>query len=76
MKKWQKILSCLALVLDYLHSLSGSWLFIERDRAENYTVLEENYNNVSCLRTVSGLRTVFGLNLLANSVILKCKLWE
>ena len=27
-------------------------------------------NNVSCLRTV------FGLNLLANSVILKCKLWE
>ena len=27
-------------------------------------------NNVSCLRTVSGL------NLLANSVILKCKLWE
>ena len=33
-------------------------------------------NNVSCLRTVSGLRTVFGLNLLANSVILKCKLWE
>ena len=28
------------------------------------------YNNVSCLRTVSGL------NLLANSVILKCKLWE
>ena len=35
------------------------------------------YNhNVSCLRTVSGLRTVFGLNLLANSVILKCKLWE
>ena len=33
-------------------------------------------NNVSCLRTVSGLRTVFGLNLLANSIILKCKLWE
>ena len=33
-------------------------------------------NNVSCLRIVSGLRTVFGLNLLANSVILKCKLWE
>ena len=28
------------------------------------------YNNVSCMRTVSGL------NLLANSVILKCKLWE
>ena len=29
------------------------------------------YNkNVSCLRTVSGL------NLLANSVILRCKLWE
>ena len=29
------------------------------------------YNNgVSCLRTVSGL------NLLANSVILKCKLWD
>ena len=27
-------------------------------------------NNVSCLRTV------FGLNLLANSVILKCNLWE
>ena len=27
-------------------------------------------NNVSCLRTVSGL------NFLANSVILKCKLWE
>ena len=27
-------------------------------------------NNVSCLRTVSGL------NLLANSVVLKCKLWE
>ena len=27
-------------------------------------------NNVSCLRTVSGL------NLLANPVILKCKLWE
>ena len=27
-------------------------------------------NNVFCLRTVSGL------NLLANSVILKCKLWE
>ena len=27
-------------------------------------------NNVSCLRTV------FGLNLLANPVILKCKLWE
>ena len=27
-------------------------------------------NNVSCLRTF------FGLNLLANSVILKCKLWE
>ena len=27
-------------------------------------------NNVSCLRTVSGS------NLLANSVILKCKLWE
>ena len=27
-------------------------------------------SNVSCLRTVSGL------NLLANSVILKCKLWE
>ena len=27
-------------------------------------------NNVSCLRTV------FGLNFLANSVILKCKLWE
>ena len=27
-------------------------------------------NNVSCLRTV------FGSNLLANSVILKCKLWE
>ena len=27
-------------------------------------------NNVLCLRTVSGL------NLLANSVILKCKLWE
>ena len=33
-------------------------------------------NNVSCLRTVSGFRTVSGLNLLANSVILKCKLWE
>ena len=28
------------------------------------------YNNVSCMRTVSGL------NLLANSVILTCKLWE
>ena len=27
-------------------------------------------NNVSCLRTVSGK------NLLANPVILKCKLWE
>ena len=27
-------------------------------------------NNVSCLRTVSGL------NLLANLVIIKCKLWE
>ena len=27
-------------------------------------------NNVSCLRTVSGLK------FLANSVILKCKLWE
>ena len=27
-------------------------------------------NNVSCLRTVSGL------NLLANPVTLKCKLWE
>ena len=27
-------------------------------------------NNVFCLRTVSGL------NLLANSVILKCELWE
>ena len=35
------------------------------------------YNsNVSCLRTVSGLRTVSELNLLAKSVILKCKLWE
>ena len=34
-------------------------------------VLQGLYNNnVSCLRTVSGL------NLLANSVILKCKLWE
>ena len=33
-------------------------------------------NNVSCLRTVSGLRIVSGLNLLANSVVLKCKLWE
>ena len=28
------------------------------------------YKDVSCLRTI------FGLNLLANSVILKCKLWE
>jgi len=27
-------------------------------------------NNVSCLRSISGL------NLLANPVILKCKLWE
>ena len=30
-------------------------------------------NNVSCLRTVSGLRTASGLDLLANSVILKCQ---
>ena len=33
-------------------------------------------NNVFCLRTVPGLRTVSGLNLLVYSVILKCKLWE
>ena len=50
MKKWQKILSFLALVLDYLHSLSGSWLFIERDRVENYTVLEGNLI-IQCLHS-------------------------
>ena len=33
-------------------------------------------NNVSCLRTVSGLRTASGLDFLANSVILKCTVWE
>ena len=36
----------------------------------SFTVFRIIENNVSCLRTVCGL------NLLANSVILKCKLWE
>ena len=35
------------------------------------------YNNVSCLRTVSGKKQKqTKKNLLANPVILRCKLWE
>ena len=33
-------------------------------------------NRLLVIKDVSCLRTIFGLNLLANSVILKCKLWE
>lgn len=49
MKKWRKKLySFPAVVLDYLYSLSGSWLFIERDRADNCIVLGENLM-IQCL---------------------------
>ena len=44
--------------------------FSRRKKGYNPHSLGLYNNNVSCLRTV------FGLNLLANSVILKCKLWE
>ena len=47
--------------------------FSRRKKGQTFSPLHSLglYNNdVSCLRTVSGL------NLLANPVILKCKLWE
>ena len=51
----------------------GSGILKEEERTNFFPPLHSlglYNNNVSCLRTVSGL------NLLANPVILKCKLWE
>ena len=50
----------------------GSGILKEEERTNFFFLLYlgSYNNNVFCLRTVSGL------NLLANSVILKCKLWE
>ena len=51
----------------------GSGILKEKERTNFFSPLHslELYNNnVSCLRTASGK------NLLANPVILKCKLWE
>ena len=51
----------------------GSRILKEEERTNFFVPLyslELYNNNVSCLRTVSGR------NLLANPVILRCKLWE
>ena len=51
----------------------GSEILKEEERTNFFSPLHSlglYNNNVSCLRTVSGV------NLLANPVILKCKLWE
>ena len=46
--------------------------FLRRKKGQKFfsSTFLRLYNNVSCLRTVSGL------NLLAIHVIIKCKLWE
>ena len=51
----------------------GSGILKKKERTNFFSPLHSlglYKNNVSCLRTVSGK------NLLANPVILKCKLWE
>ena len=63
-------------VLEFSRRKKGQTFFSFSTIYNNILLLGLYNNNVSCLRTVSGLRTVFGLKLLANSVILKCKLWE
>ena len=54
--------------------------FLRRKKGQTFFVPLHSlglYNNVSCLRTVSGEKQKqTKKNLLANPVILRCKLWE
>ena len=50
--------------LEFSRRMKGQTFFVPQHSLGLYN------NNVSCLRTVSGK------NLLANPVILRCKLWE